>query len=118
MAGMAPTVAVLSRKGKKVSSARCQRVTCRGAGRAGSSPRRVRPLADRERGANRSRDYRKQTEASRRMEGWVTLILSKPPAERPIHLFVKWRGTIFGKAGFCRHHQTEKESGEEAAEVG
>ena len=52
------------------------------------------------------------------MEGWVTLILSKPPAERPIHLFVKWRGTIFGKAGFCRHHQTEKESGEEAAEVG
>src|SRR5437762_7029985 len=44
------TVAVLSRKGKKVSSARWQRVTCRGAGRAGSSPRRVRPLADRERG--------------------------------------------------------------------
>src|SRR6476469_1527104 len=84
---------VLSRKGKKVSSDRWQRVTCRG--------RREAP------------GYR--LSGSR---GAGSHVKGSASRGRWSSLFANGEGEALGKDGFCRHQQPEKESGEEATEMG
>jgi hypothetical protein len=85
MAGMA----VLSRKGKKVSSASSQRVTCRG-----SAKRWIDGAAQ-----------KASPHAARLPESRI----QKPESR----LWRRWSG----QRGFCRDEQAEEESGEKAAEV-